>query len=670
MQSLDRAESWRCSACSADNMPATTSCAQCNQPQGIVATTTGSAKSQLEPRQNLTEISSVFLELVQAGDVPKLTKLVETVSARPLLNSFGKEGTALAVACRYNHLPMVWYLVHTIGMSLASKVNASDDTALHVAARHGHMDIVAQIAPFVHLGVKNLDGHTAMCVACVEDQVSIVNFLVETYPANYPELLPFLHLAVQSSARQVLATLLPRAKTTLREDKTLLQRAIQLKDQRMCMQLLKEGATSTGLDSNSVQYIHSILYPRAAAPLDQDSKPSSTPHLDTKDVSKVSEMSRPLVPTTACTTDTSTRTISPSLPPLGVATPADKSERGKVKLAIGQHSDWGTVLKQHVPASDVAAAKNFQREFARLQRKQVGRTNALVRFVGTDDADAVMLYEPPGVALSRAGESPQPQPFAEYASQKKSWSDVGFLHDIAEAVAFLHESGRAHGAIHSAHCFVDPLNGGGKLLVAYKGVASSTAFAAPETRQVGGGGFDAYAADVYSLGLVFLSVPGLNVTYAARELVQAMTSVQPAHRPKMAEVLSHPTWWSTKKQLLYIQSIATYAADHSRIARIRSLTSPNWQAKLPPVVLAGTNLHRTYNHTVFALVRYIRNFKEHGRDHSSDMWLALHGAIGGDNRRVVDVTNLEFQEQCLASFVAQTYPTLVVDLWRVIGSLE
>ncbi|RHY28384.1 hypothetical protein DYB32_006015 [Aphanomyces invadans] len=573
---------WSCVTCSASNEAPALTCTRCgNHRSGTqdAALPNTSFHGALQPH-DVSATRALLLEVVKAGDVAALSTLVATVSAFPLVQPWDKEGTALAVASRHNHLPMVWYLVRTIGMSLASKVNASNDTALHVASRAGHLELVGAIAPFVDVTATNFDGRTATAEACANDQVAIVEYLIDTFPSSHLDWMDLMYVAVNAQALQVLAWLLSRAPVQMRDSNSLWQRAIDLKDEKVCVLLLEHGLSLSGLDDDRLSF----------------------------------------------------------------------------------HTDWGTVLKQHVARADMDAAKNFHKDLLRLQRSNGSRTHALVRYVGTDASDATLLFEPPGIPLSRAQDSPVPDLFAKCTG--KSWSEGKYLYDIAQAVAYLHENGRPHGAICPANCFVDPKSGSGKLLVVFQG-STPTALTAPEAQH--GSTVDPFAADVYSLGRVLMSQPGL--TQEALDLANWMTTPQPTHRPKMADVVAHPVWWTLKTKLQYIQAIASYSADHPRVARCKNLRCPNWQTKLPPVVLAGTNQHRTYNHTVYALVRYIRNFKEHGRDHSPDMWQALHDALGAATP-VADVSDLEFQEQCLGGFVAQAFPTLVLDLWRALGNLD
>ncbi|ETV90510.1 hypothetical protein H310_14700 [Aphanomyces invadans] len=652
---------WSCVTCSASNEAPALTCTRCgNHRSGTqdAALPNTSFHGALQPH-DVSATRALLLEVVKAGDVAALSTLVATVSAFPLVQPWDKEGTALAVASRHNHLPMVWYLVRTIGMSLASKVNASNDTALHVASRAGHLELVGAIAPFVDVTATNFDGRTATAEACANDQVAIVEYLIDTFPSSHLDWMDLMYVAVNAQALQVLAWLLSRAPVQMRDSNSLWQRAIDLKDEKVCVLLLEHGLSLSGLDDDRLSFVRGLR--RSSAVSSQPNPPVDTTNSPLFTVGERMQLASaaPQPPSTNSNSPPRTTAISP-LPPLRQS--QSSTAQQKDQYAIGQHTDWGTVLKQHVARADMDAAKNFHKDLLRLQRSNGSRTHALVRYVGTDASDATLLFEPPGIPLSRAQDSPVPDLFAKCTG--KSWSEGKYLYDIAQAVAYLHENGRPHGAICPANCFVDPKSGSGKLLVVFQG-STPTALTAPEAQH--GSTVDPFAADVYSLGRVLMSQPGL--TQEALDLANWMTTPQPTHRPKMADVVAHPVWWTLKTKLQYIQAIASYSADHPRVARCKNLRCPNWQTKLPPVVLAGTNQHRTYNHTVYALVRYIRNFKEHGRDHSPDMWQALHDALGAATP-VADVSDLEFQEQCLGGFVAQAFPTLVLDLWRALGNLD
>ncbi|KDO22635.1 hypothetical protein SPRG_12266 [Saprolegnia parasitica CBS 223.65] len=314
-----------------------------------------------------------------------------------------------------------------------------------------------------------------------------------------------------------------------------------------------------------------------------------------------------------------------------------------------QHEKWGTVLRHQVP--NATDAERFHYDLARFQRKNAAPITTFVRFLGADASG--LFFEEPGVPWSLAFDRPWP-------GMGANWSRLQFLRDVTDAMAFLHRHGRVHGGLSPAHCFVDRQYTAGKLYVAPNNTAFS-AFTAPEVHV--GTNYDVFAADVYSLGCVLRSVRGLHMSYEACDLIECMTNIAPRQRPTMATVVQHPVWWSTDEKLRYLQDIARYDADHSRVAICKRMRlSYPWQSKIPPIALVAMNEHRTYNNTLFALVRWIRNFKEHGRDHAPSTWLALHAATG--DARTVDVTDLAFQDACLGAFVEKAFPSLVLDLWR------
>jgi ankyrin repeat protein len=89
------------------------------------------------------------------------------------------ECTALHLTTRQGHEEVVGVL---LGSGAATRCrNAWDETPLMLAAEEGHVSVVARLVSVVEpegLNDRDVDGHTALCCACLRGQVEVARLLL------------------------------------------------------------------------------------------------------------------------------------------------------------------------------------------------------------------------------------------------------------------------------------------------------------------------------------------------------------------------------------------------------------------------------------------------------------------------------------------------------------
>ena len=137
-------------------------------------------------------------------------------------------------------------------------------------------------------------------------------------------------------------------------------------------------------------------------------------------------------------------------------------------------------------------------------------------------------------------------------------------------------------------------------------------------------------------------------------LIQVMISKDPLDRPRIQTVLQHPLFWSSSKQLQFLQDVSdrvekTKEGEEDKDLRKRletdrfQVVEGDWKRKLPQVIQADLEGHRKYiASSVEHLTRAIRNKRHHYRELSEEVKTVLGEVPDG-----------------FMSFFNQTYPRLI-----------
>ncbi|KAM9372405.1 LOW QUALITY PROTEIN: serine/threonine-protein kinase/endoribonuclease IRE2 [Phaethornis superciliosus] len=118
----------------------------------------------------------------------------------------------------------------------------------------------------------------------------------------------------------------------------------------------------------------------------------------------------------------------------------------------------------------------------------------------------------------------------------------------------------------------------------------------------------------------------------ARELIAAMISPEPQHRPSASMVLVHPFFWSQEKQLQFFQDVSDRIEKESAAGAIvsaleagaRAVVRTNWRIHISLPLQTDLRKFRTYKGgSVRDLLRAMRNKKHHYHELPSDVQAAL-----------------------------------------------
>ncbi|KDO31967.1 hypothetical protein SPRG_03183 [Saprolegnia parasitica CBS 223.65] len=657
--------------------------------------------------------SSMYLDLVRAGDVASLDALVTNVGAHsfPWAARGDHHMSALGLAAEANQPAMLSYLATTGGLRLDDHVNNRRDTCLHIAAMHGHLDLLRCVAPQVDMEARNAQRWTPMDTACLYGQASIVDYFL----AHTGVVVSVAHLALAleggAASTRMLDDLLQRAPQLVQArhgsaQETLLHIAVSLRQREACNLLLQKGADVGAVDGSGWTPWHVVLHTQWAAGVALLLPPSrstaatwlpfavqhastamllemydrlASPQalyqaavdsrrndvviaIDARHEAQANAMLSQLV---ACTVTRSTAPLPSAIPtpvasestdqptsettedddddddrnlsPALKASPLQVHEMLAIGLARGHHDEWGDVLVQMLSPREAAAVRRYHQQLLRLR----SRPASLLRYLGsvdgaTDNADTALLFESP-------------------ASMTQSATDGRTFAGVVDAVVFLHEHGQAHGAI-TSHCIFLEAGASSKLYVAPVGALPAPSRPPPELHE--NADMDAFAADVFSLGQALALLAPTPLSAECVDLLDAMTALDPDARPRIDEVRRHPWFWSIDDKLAYLE----------RVANQVSLTAfppcvYRWQTRLPPAVASTLASHRVYSDTLPDLVRWVRNMKQHSREHAPGVWTAL------GQGRAYDAATHRGQMRCLGDFVTRAFPDLICRLWRTLGEV-
>ncbi|EQC39566.1 hypothetical protein SDRG_03001 [Saprolegnia diclina VS20] len=657
--------------------------------------------------------SSMYLDLVRAGDVASLDALVTNVGAHsfPWTARDDCHMSAVGIATEANQIAMLSYLVTTGGLNLDDAVNNRRDTCLHIAAMHGHLHLLRFAIPQANMEAVNAQRWTPMDTACFFGQASIVDYFL----AHAGVVLSVAHLALAleggAASLLMLNDLLQKAPHLVQarhgqSQETLLHIAVSLRQREACQLLLQKGADVGALDGSGWTPWHVVLHTQWAAGVDLLLSPSrstiaswlpfamqhaSTPMLlemydrlgspqalyqaavdslrnevvlaiDARHEAKANAMLSQLVecavtPSTRSTAslpsavstplvsqstdqwatettaddDDSTMTLAPDASPLQV------HEMLAIGLARGHHDEWGDVLVQMLSPREAAAVRRFHQQLLRLR----GRSTSLLRYLGcvdgaTNDADTALLFEAPE------------------RSTQPAMDGRSFL-GVVDAVGFLHGHGQAHGAI-TPDCIILEAEASSKLYVAPVSALPAAVCPPPELHEHAD--IDVFAADIFSLGQALAALAPTPLSTECVDLFDAMTALDPSARPRINEVRAHPWFWSIDAKLAYMERVANQVP--------LSAFPPGvyrWQARVPPAAASTLGSHRVYSESLPDLVRWVRNMKQHSREHAPAVWTAL------SQGRVYELATHHGQMHCLGNFVTRAFPDLVCRLCRTLGEI-
>ncbi|OQR92982.1 hypothetical protein ACHHYP_03023 [Achlya hypogyna] len=668
---------------------------------------------------------SLYFDLVKTGDVRGLRELVANVGQAvfPWLAHNDDNTNALGAAAEANQLEMLLFLVSASGLALDDSVNNRRDTSLHVAAMHGHTALVRELAPLVNLGARNAQKWTPLGTACFYGQAPVVLHLLNTFPDTCA--LDVAHAALvleggSADAPALLEQLLSRDPALLRarhgpSQETLLHIAASLRQRQVCQILLAFGANAALLDGNGWSAWHVVLHtqwrdsvdifltppvlatsatwttfavahastPMLVAIYERLSSPHTLYHaavsaqrrdvvaaIDALHEAQASAMLSQLAVAPANSSTCPPSVVSDQPPPPTTApellpsmdarseAPSSPSDDPALVLqyalaaglSAGEHDEWGSVLVASLPQQEAAATRRFYQQLLRIETPPA----SIVRFLSCIEGDGdrmALLFEPAGVPSSLASRRPHTAAWAAL--------DGSVFAGVVDALAYLHDHGFSHGALAPDVVFVD--DAASKLYVPPLGSCASvvSVYSAPEVNTRGD--YNALAADVFGLGQTLATLVPAPLSIEGRDLLEAMTALDPEQRPDMRRVRRHPWLWPPRTKLLYLEQVANHVA----LDRIPAQPWA-WQAALPGSVRMYLSAHRGYSDSTADLVRWVRNFKQHSREHPSHVWTALQASSG----QRYDLTTLRGQERCLGAFVARAFPSLVLDLWNAVGPVE
>uniref|UniRef100_A0A663F1Y8 Serine/threonine-protein kinase/endoribonuclease IRE1 n=1 Tax=Aquila chrysaetos chrysaetos TaxID=223781 RepID=A0A663F1Y8_AQUCH len=124
----------------------------------------------------------------------------------------------------------------------------------------------------------------------------------------------------------------------------------------------------------------------------------------------------------------------------------------------------------------------------------------------------------------------------------------------------------------------------------------------------------------------------------ARELIAAMISPEPQHRPSAPMVLMHPFFWSEEKQLQFFQDVSDRIEKEPAEGPIvsalesggRSVVRTNWRMHISLPLQTDLRKFRTYKGgSVRDLLRAMRNKKHHYHELPADVQAALGSVPDG-----------------------------------------
>jgi serine/threonine-protein kinase/endoribonuclease IRE1 len=128
-----------------------------------------------------------------------------------------------------------------------------------------------------------------------------------------------------------------------------------------------------------------------------------------------------------------------------------------------------------------------------------------------------------------------------------------------------------------------------------------------------------------------------HLPYTARCLIEAMIQPRSVDRLTSEEVLHHPFFWSSEKQLRFLMDTSDVVEEnpdaYSPIRRALesealAVVGPDWSVLLLPELISNLGKYRKYDYTsVRDCLRVIRNKKHHYNELSTDLKRKLGGSM-------------------------------------------
>uniref|UniRef100_A0A8B9MWG1 Serine/threonine-protein kinase/endoribonuclease IRE1 n=1 Tax=Accipiter nisus TaxID=211598 RepID=A0A8B9MWG1_9AVES len=207
------------------------------------------------------------------------------------------------------------------------------------------------------------------------------------------------------------------------------------------------------------------------------------------------------------------------------------------------------------------------------------------------------------------------------------------------------------------------LQGGRQSFSLRSGIPGTEGWIAPEVLQETPKENPTCAVDIFSAGCIFYYVVSggqhpfgdslrrqanilsgsyqlscLQEELVARELIAAMISAEPQHRPSAPMVLVHPFFWSEEKQLQFFQDVSDRVEKEPAEGPIvsalesggRSVVRTNWRMHISLPLQTDLRKFRTYKGgSVRDLLRAMRNKKHHYHELPADVRAALGSVPDG-----------------------------------------